>query len=240
MESLLSYSYPSIKAENKLSIDEYTSCLDAIGRARDGFMDSAYDYVMLYREAETQEEKLSNIITQISINLDFAYKGDSYRRFTGFIDFFKELASENTVEEIRYMLENAEKLECSTDDFAVSKVTLSTVHSSKGLEWKNVCLFGCDNMVFPAQKALTRMYESKGYSEEDLENFIECERRLYYVGCTRAKDNLYVVGDMLNPSYFLLESQGEPIDSRLIKLSIMRDENILSVMKDKAGGANGK
>jgi DNA helicase-2/ATP-dependent DNA helicase PcrA len=240
MESLLSYSYPSIKAENKLGFDEYNSYLDTIGRARDGFMDSAYDYVTLYREAETPEERYSNIITQISINLDFAYKGDNYRRFIGFIDFFKHLVDEHTVEEIRCMLENAEKLECSTDDFAVSKVTLSTVHSSKGLEWKNVCLFGCDNMVFPAQKALTRMYESKGYSDEDLENFIECERRLYYVGCTRAKDNLYVVGDMLNPSYFLLESMGEPINARLIKISIMRDENILSVMKDKAGGTNGK
>ena len=55
------------------------------------------------------------------------------------------------------------------------KVTLMTVHSSKGLEYKYVYILGCEENLFPSQRAL----ESPDGVEE--------ERRLFYVALTRAK-----------------------------------------------------
>ena len=56
-----------------------------------------------------------------------------------------------------------------------NKVTLMTVHSAKGLEYKYVYVVGCEEELFPAKKSL-----------ESLEG-LEEERRLFYVALTRAK-----------------------------------------------------
>ena len=58
------------------------------------------------------------------------------------------------------------------------KITLSTVHSSKGLEWSAVLIIDLVEDRFPSRHALVR--------QEDFEE----ERRLMYVACTRAKDTL--------------------------------------------------
>jgi len=57
-------------------------------------------------------------------------------------------------------------------------LTLSTIHSAKGLEWSQVFILGMMDGVFPVSFALD--------DEEEMEE----ERRLFYVAITRAKDNL--------------------------------------------------
>ena len=89
------------------------------------------------------------------------------------------------------------------------KVTLMTVHSSKGLEYKYVYILGCEENLFPSQRAL----ESPDGVEE--------ERRLFYVALTRAKSEAVLSycemrfkwGNMefSSPSRFLKE-----IDSRYV------------------------
>jgi DNA helicase II / ATP-dependent DNA helicase PcrA len=59
-------------------------------------------------------------------------------------------------------------------------VTLMTLHTAKGLEWPVVVLTGMEHGLFP----LARSEEQIGGLEE--------ERRLFYVGLTRAKDKLYL------------------------------------------------
>ncbi|QFJ55464.1 ATP-dependent helicase [Pseudobutyrivibrio xylanivorans] len=59
------------------------------------------------------------------------------------------------------------------------KIGLYTLHSSKGLEFENVFILSCNDGVIPTNKVETR---------EDL----EAERRLFYVGITRCKRNLYL------------------------------------------------
>lgn len=59
-------------------------------------------------------------------------------------------------------------------------LTLSTIHSAKGLEWSAVFLIGAIEGVLP----------SVGFGLE--RNQLEEERRLYYVACSRAKKYLYI------------------------------------------------
>jgi len=58
--------------------------------------------------------------------------------------------------------------------------TLSTIHSAKGMEWDVVFLIGLIDGVFPVSFSLS--------DEEGVEE----ERRLFYVGLTRAKDRLFI------------------------------------------------
>jgi DNA helicase II / ATP-dependent DNA helicase PcrA len=60
------------------------------------------------------------------------------------------------------------------------KVTLMTIHSSKGLEFRNVYIVGLEEDLFPSQMMLS--------SRADLEE----ERRLFYVAITRAQKHLTV------------------------------------------------
>lgn len=60
------------------------------------------------------------------------------------------------------------------------QVTLMTLHSAKGLEFPVVFMAGMEEGIFPGNKSI------------DDPNGIEEERRLCYVGITRAKENLYM------------------------------------------------
>ena len=91
-------------------------------------------------------------------------------------------------------------------------VTLMTLHTAKGLEFDNVFLTGCEDGVFPHQRALSNPDE------------LEEERRLAYVGITRARRHLYVSRAIVRaawgapqhnpPSRFLNEIPDQLIDWR--------------------------
>ncbi len=84
----------------------------------------------------------------------------------------------------------------------VDVVTLMTLHSAKGLEFPVVFLIGMDDGIFPHQNS---------FSEE---GGVEEERRLCYVGITRAKERLYLLGARSRMLYGNTNSYPE---SRFIK-----------------------
>ena len=112
-----------------------------------------------------------------------------------------------------------------------AKITLMTVHSAKGLEFKNVFVVGMEEELFPSGMA--------GDSPKALEE----ERRLFYVAITRAEDHCFLTyaksryryGKMEfgNPSRFLKD-----IDVRFLKLpqdaglSRRIDENAMSFRRE--------
>jgi DNA helicase-2/ATP-dependent DNA helicase PcrA len=71
-------------------------------------------------------------------------------------------------------------------------VTLSTIHAAKGLEWRKVYILGANEGLLPFRMAQTH---------EQLEE----ERRLCYVGVSRAKQSLHIsyVGQEADLSRFL-------------------------------------
>jgi len=61
------------------------------------------------------------------------------------------------------------------------RVTMMTIHSAKGLEFKNVFIVGVEENLFPSNQN----------GQKTLEDFEE-ERRLFYVALTRAEQNAYI------------------------------------------------
>jgi DNA helicase-2/ATP-dependent DNA helicase PcrA len=94
-------------------------------------------------------------------------------------------------------------------DFDGNAVTLMTLHGAKGLEFPVVFMTGMEESIFPHSRAL--------YDQSEMEE----ERRLCYVGMTRAREELYMihaVGRMLYggqqhnpPSRFLSEINAESV-----------------------------
>jgi DNA helicase II / ATP-dependent DNA helicase PcrA len=74
-------------------------------------------------------------------------------------------------------------------------ITLATLHAAKGLEWERVFLIGASEGILPLETGVT------GQSDA----VIDEERRLFYVGMTRAKVDLHI-SHRQNPSRFLRES----------------------------------
>ena len=122
----------------------------------------------------------------------------------------KDLENENRIENIKELLsamkafDNLESflehvsLATSIDqEWNEEKVNLMTMHASKGLEFDIVFLPGWEEGLFPHQKSI----EEKG------QNGLEEERRLAYVGITRAKKRA-IISFSMNRFY-----QGDWIDS---------------------------
>ena len=133
---------------------------------------------------------------------------------------------------------NPDKLENFLEDVALltdqdkdkdedrDKVTLMTVHSAKGLEFKNVFVVGLEENLFPSQRQ----------GDKNTEESMEEERRLFYVALTRAEDNAwfsfanqrYRWGnlDFCTPSRFLEELDKRCIDDSSISRLTRPDRNI--------------
>ena len=122
----------------------------------------------------------------------------------------KDLENENRIENIKELLsamKEFDNLESFLDHVSLAtsidqewegeKVNMMTMHAAKGLEFDVIFLPGWEEGLFPHQKSI----EEKG------QNGLEEERRLAYVGLTRAKKKV-VVSFSMNRFY-----QGDWIDS---------------------------
>ena len=90
------------------------------------------------------------------------------------------------------------------------KITLMTIHSAKGLEFKNVFVVGLEENLFPSDRALENPRE------------LEEERRLFYVAITRAEEHCYLSyarnrykyghPEFCSPSRFLRDIDAQYLD----------------------------
>lgn len=132
-------------------------------------------------EAEDTQEAASRIENLMDFK-SFIYDYEKEKEDTGekatLEEFLEKVATNG----------DADKLEEGT-----GKVTLMTMHSAKGLEFPIVFLPGMEDGLFPGHRAL------------DNENGMEEERRLCYVGMTRAREKLFLTG----AAYRVLYGHGE-------------------------------
>ena len=117
----------------------------------------------------------------------------------GYLDYVERSRLKNTKTEILQMLAQGERSPLALverldalaeilrnkEDDKEAKLVLSTIHSSKGLEYDTVYLLDVADGIFPE----TVLTSYRSADKEEIAAYEE-ERRLFYVGVTRAKENL--------------------------------------------------
>ena len=151
---------------------------------------------------------------------------DEVLKTTGYLDLFQRESEENlarleNIKELRSVatefrdinefLENVALVEAGPIHESKNCVTLMTLHAAKGLEFPIVFIVGMEEGLFPHSKSLWE------------QNQLEEERRLAYVGITRAKETLYLsyasrriyFGERVSnpPSRFIIDIPEELIES---------------------------
>ena len=151
------------------------------------------------------------------------------------INVAEEFVPENPEEQLSEFLQQVALVsDLDSMDEESNNVTLMTLHAAKGLEFPIVFIAGMDEGIFPSQRNL-----NSGSNAE-----IEEERRLMYVGVTRAKEKLYLVSSKrrrqygeykyYNPSRFIEEIPTNLVESFESDESFDRDYSTFRSAVSKA------
>lgn len=116
-----------------------------------------------------------------------------------------------TIEEFINKIYYLQELLSKSSKNKSANITLSSIHSSKGLEYDIVYMIDNIDKEFPMER--------RNESIEEYMKILEEERRVFYVGLTRAKERLNVISP-IRPSIFIEEM-------------INKSENLMSPIKDK-------
>ena len=172
----------------------------------------------LYRNYLKKEDELT--ADERALNLD-----EMINAIREFDEENPEATLDSFLQDISLLTDADKKTENSKE-----KVTLMTMHMAKGLEFHTVHIAGCDEEIFPLVRSTAMM------TQEEQKAQMEEERRLFYVGCTRAKKKLYLYHAARRfwqgtirpfpPSRFLAE-----MDSTVVEL---KDETSFDLMGSKS------
>ena len=154
---------------------------DALRKACTKYPDLWSDMLLLDKLREhnlTPAALIEMVIEHYTPRLQAIFPDDWPRRQQGLSELAHIASAYTDLEQFVADL-SLETPEDDADEFdEAGRVVLSTIHSSKGLEWDAVILLDLVEDRFPSRHALVR--------PEDFEE----ERRLMYVACTRARENL--------------------------------------------------
>ena len=154
-----------------LNSREFIDCIENISAKKDDYTISELIQKILkdsgYTKALENENTIEaeNRIANLEEFLNVAVEFEEESADSGLSDFLEGITLSSD-------LDNVEE----TDE----SVTLMTLHSAKGLEFPVVFLVGMEEGIFPGYKSISEPKE------------LEEERRLCYVGITRAKEQLYL------------------------------------------------
>jgi DNA helicase II / ATP-dependent DNA helicase PcrA len=126
------------------------------------------EYRLELQRENTLESKsrMENIDEFLSVTMEFEKRNDD----KSLVSFLTDLA----------LIADIDSMDKDEDEKDGNAVVLMTMHSAKGLEFPGVFIIGMEESVFPHSRALT--------DNEELEE----ERRLAYVGITRAEEELFL------------------------------------------------
>ena len=161
--------------------------MEAYAGAKDYVIDNLYDF---FRDIKV----LSAL--PFSKRVSYILENIGYRKYVS--DYCQSAGASATIHEARlntfldesagfadlsswqeYAAEHIRDFKAALQSMQQDGVTLSTMHRSKGLEWDTVFIIDCCDGNVPL------MYAGKVSDMEE-------ERRLFYVACTRAKNELYI------------------------------------------------
>ncbi|HEY5667593.1 MAG TPA: UvrD-helicase domain-containing protein [Candidatus Saccharimonadales bacterium] len=200
------------------ALTEVTTCDQLTSRAIKGLSELA-DLLAMMREIMADASP-ADVIETLIRRLDYyGFLQDGTAQAESRVENVKELLSVAKNYDEAGMDVFLEEVSLVSDvdqaDFEGNAVTLMSLHASKGLEFPVIFMIGMEETVFPHSRAIYNQFE------------MEEERRLCYVGMTRAREELYMIyatGRMLYggvqhnpPSRFLSEVDAKfaPSDTSL-------------------------
>ena len=192
------------------------------------FMDELFENLEIHSKQSEQKKKTENEDSKKSVKQTLAEFVEIIMNKSGLLELHKaqdEIAGTQKANNMQELVNSAVLYEYSRkglleflDHIELDRtlenesevnsdcVTLITLHNTKGLEFPRVVITGLESGIFPRQDK----------SGADLEE----ERRLFYVGITRAKDELYITSchqrrlygrsEFMEPSPFLFEAGDKP------------------------------
>ena len=199
----------SLSNIEEIAINEGTSMYDIIKRA------DQYGLTRVYTNTREFINCIENLITEKD-NLSISELLSKTLKETGYLQALQnedkldeKLKAESRIDNLDQLLTMAEEfedemadsgLEEFLEDIALSSdidnleegeetVTLMTLHSAKGLEFPVVFLVGMEEGLFPSYRSISEPKE------------LEEERRLCYVGITRAKERLFMTCSKMRTTY---------------------------------------
>ncbi len=191
-------------------LSEVSNCENLTAKAQSGLSELA-DILAVSREIaeETPPAALIDSLIRRLSYLDFLNDGtpqgearqENVRELMSVAQVYHEVGLAGFLEEVALISD------IDQADFNKNSVTLMTLHAAKGLEFPVVFIVGLEETILPHSRAL--------YDQSEMEE----ERRLCYVGMTRAREELYMIygvsrmlyGGLQHnpPSRFLSEIGGE-------------------------------
>lgn len=164
-------------------LETVADCPSLTPKAKKGFTEIA-DIILSYGRL-IEDTAVSGVIDSLLRRLDYmsylddgTLQGESrqenVRELISVAKAYQDVGLEGFLEEVSLIsdLDNA--------DTSANSVTLMTLHAAKGLEFPAVFMIGLEETVLPHSRAL--------YDQREMEE----ERRLMYVGMTRARQELYL------------------------------------------------
>ncbi len=196
---------------------------------------------LVHSGAARKLREFVNLIASLTVNMEGKPLSHLYLEVLDKTEYVIRLKEENTTES-QSRIENLEELQNAIRQFEEERgdegtiqnfleeialvsdidnydqnqdmVTLMTLHISKGLEYPVVFIVGCEEGLFPSARAI----------DENDEDGLEEERRLAYVGMTRARERLFLTHTRTRrvwgqeqqhpPSRFLNELPLEYVENR--------------------------
>lgn len=141
-----------------------------------------------YSETANVQELLEKIVvlTEYNVQLELKHTEDANQRIDNVNELISKAHDFLEVSETGSLTEFLEDISLVADidnyEEQANSVTLMTLHSSKGLEFNTVFIIGFEENIFPSYRSIDSPSESE----------MEEERRLCYVGITRARENLHL------------------------------------------------
>lgn len=148
---------PSTMVEKVLDLTGYMSELEDIVEANKSLNNG---------KAEDAQDRIDNLNEFISIAIEYENSDRLENEEKNLTDFLMNITLSTDMDD--------------EQEEVLSKVSLMTIHSSKGLEFPSVFIVGMEEKLFPISRAISSLDDSQ----------IEEERRLCYVGITRAMRDL--------------------------------------------------
>jgi len=193
-----------IAPKTRAKLKDFANLIYKFQQAKDSY--SLKEFVTLVIE---KSGYLAELQAKASTDPDFQDDIDNLQELVNVAEEFIPEEEDNILGEFLQQVALVSDLDSMENES--NNVTMMTLHSAKGLEFPTVFIAGMDEGIFPSQRTLQVPSE------------VEEERRLMYVGITRAEEKLYLVSAKrrqtwgeyryYNPSRFIEEIPQNLIES---------------------------